>query len=152
MRKVLLVLFLMASASSLYGQTATPTPTATNTPTPTPTITPVLIDSTLPAYVLVANGTTDSATSVFIPGACWNMTFYAPAAVDGTVTVQVTDAPYNASPVWRALQYPAGTDVALAASKAVTVPTFCSAGFRIHESTTAAADRQFYVTGQRLPR
>jgi len=63
MRKVLLVLFLMASASSLYGQTATPTPTATNTPTPTPTITPVLIDSTLPAYVLVANGTTDDSVA-----------------------------------------------------------------------------------------
>lgn len=72
------------------------------------------------------------------------ITIMAPAALTGTVTVQVgtTDA---AAPTFVTLQSPPGTDVAIAAAKAFTISPPCFPQFRMHSSGAEGAQRDFNV-------
>lgn len=77
-------------------------------------------------------------------GMAAGITIYGPAAVDGVITVEVL--PYGDS-TWRTLQS-GGTDVTIAAGKAVVISPPAFADLRLHGSVNQTADRDFFVDGQ----
>jgi hypothetical protein len=73
------------------------------------------------------------------------------AALTGTVTLAVIKDLANddetADVSWATLQSPPGTDVAIAADKAVVVTDLPAAAIRLESSAAEAADRTFFVYG-----
>ena len=97
-----------------------------------------------------------ASASPFITSDAWGMcdilTVHAPAALTGTVTLQVLkDETLDeaAAGSWTTLQQPAGTDVAVAANKAVNVVAPAGAALRLLSGGTEVADRTFYITGRK---
>ncbi len=77
------------------------------------------------------------------------LTIMGPAALTGTVKLEVSDV---VGGTFRTLQSPAGTDVSIAAAKAVTIPAFSCATLRLKSSGAEAADRVFPIFIQTQPR
>lgn len=158
MKKILcaLALCFVAAAGSAQTNTPTntPTPTATLTPTPTftstptftPTITPTLTSQKFlgPHRLVVPSGATLSNQIELNPNMRWTLTILVPASIDGTVTMEVAEA--NGG-TFKTYQNPAGTDLALAAGKAVPTGEFSGGQLQIREGSSAAAQRVFWVTG-----
>lgn len=132
--------------------TNTPTNTATRTPsnTPTRTLTPSVTNTptaqplTPIATLVVPSGGTISNELALNPGMRAELTIYVPAAVDGTVTVEVVDV---AGGTWKTYQAVSGTDLTLVAAKATPIENLGATRLRIKESSTAAASRVFIVMG-----
>lgn len=80
------------------------------------------------------------------------LTLYAPAVLDAfTFTLEVTEAPDDAAPVFRTLQVgdPAADAVPPPVGKARAYFELSAAmGFRIHSSSNVAADRTWKLTKQ----
>lgn len=96
----------------------------------------------------IASGQTDSAVLDADTFRKYEaLTIMGPAALTGTVTVQVgtTDA---SSPTFVTLQSPPGTDVAIAAAKAITISPPCFPQFRMHSTGAEGADRTFVIWGR----
>jgi hypothetical protein len=94
--------------------------------------------------------------SGFIPAAAFGMcefiTVVAPAALTGTVALQVladaaSDETNAAS--WRALQQPAGTAVVVAQGVAVNVVVPAAPAIRLLSSGAEGAERVFHVYGRK---
>lgn len=73
---------------------------------------------------------------------------FAPAALTGTVTVQVSSLDTPGASDWRALQVQSGTDVTVPAGKALIVPCAGARALRVVSSVAEGAERAFVVTGQ----
>lgn len=77
------------------------------------------------------------------------MLIYAPSAVDGTITVQVSPVDENIqSSDWCNFQFVPGTDVTIAAGKAVRVAARCIKAIRLSAGTNQLADRRFRLVVQ----
>lgn len=104
--------------------------------------------------VIAASGTastelTAATTKNKIPlGAIVDWILYAPTALTGTVTVQVAAVDAPASGDWRALQVVPGTDVTIAASKAIVIPCGGARALRVNSGSAEGADRTFTLVGQ----
>lgn len=107
-----------------------------------------------PYTLTVGSGTTDSAAlsaalsagqlkTLF--GSCIGFTVVSPSALTGTITVQVV--PTEGSTSWVTLQAN-GSDITIAANKAVPVDTGAFRDIRIHSSGAEAADRDFLLNFQ----
>jgi len=96
----------------------------------------------------IASGQTTSGTlaSVIGSGALVDLTIYGPAALTGTVTVQVAPNNNPVSGDWKALQS-AGADVTVPAAKATTIAASFRA-LRLVSESSEGADRAFRVIGQ----
>jgi hypothetical protein len=97
-----------------------------------------------------------ASASPFLTSDAWGMcdiiTVHAPAALTGTVTLQVLKdetLDETAAGSWTTLQQPAGTDVALAVNKAVNVVAPAGAALRLLSGGTEAAARTFHVVGRK---
>lgn len=106
-----------------------------------------------PVVLSIPNGGTD--TPVYnvqsALGAISSMIVFAPAALTGVISIQVApiDTPGAAPNDLKTLQWQPGTDVAIAAGKAVNIPlTAGFRSFRIHSASAEGAQRDFPVTFQ----
>jgi hypothetical protein len=77
-------------------------------------------------------------------GQATGITIYAPAALTGTITIEVQ--PYGDA-TWRTLQS-GGADITLAATKAVVISPPAFADLRLHSSGAEGADRDFFIDAQ----
>lgn len=147
MKKILLPFALFALTAIAAAQTATPTPTFTpsNTPTPTATRTPTPQDlNGGPITLTVFSGTTDSASLNLQESASQRCVVLVPGTIDGTASVRIAHTRATIATPYT-VQQPTGTDVPLAAGKAVPLPELSAAQLWIHESSSAAADRVYVV-------
>jgi hypothetical protein len=91
----------------------------------------------------ILNGATDSnallASTSYRTASSFEL--FGPAALTGTVTVQVD----SGSGVYKTLQSPPGTDVAIAATKSIVVLYNGWVGMRLHSDAAEGADRVFAV-------
>jgi phage gp45-like len=80
-------------------------------------------------------------------GSCVDYTIYAPSALTGTVSVQValTDSP--AAGDWKTVNV-GGTDITVAAGKAVVVPVGGIRAMRLVSSSAEGSSRAFGLMGQ----
>jgi hypothetical protein len=109
-----------------------------------------------PYTLTIANGGTDSgalsaATGVsagvlkLLVGAVVSVTIFAPAALTGTITIQVKAHPSDSA--WTTLQA-AGADITVGAGKAVTLSSIPFGDMRIHSSGAEGAERIFSLLFQ----
>jgi hypothetical protein len=98
---------------------------------------------TLSKVLSIPNGGTDTPAYAEprLIGAAAAITVVAPAALTGVCTIQIDDGSGN----FRTAQSPPGTDIALAAGKAVVLPPAAMTNFRIHSAGAEAAQRDFTV-------
>ncbi|SRR6266576_6267207 len=96
-------------------------------------------------------------SNVFLSRECYDdaeeLELHAPAALDAlTFTIEVSDAPEAAAPVWRTLQDgspPADVSPPLAGkSRSYTTGLLSAVGLRLKASAPVAADRIWAVTKQ----
>lgn len=89
----------------------------------------------------IANGQTASGTlgRTLLRWAS-EITFYAPATMPETVTVQVSRDPDATSPLWQNYQE-GGADITLSAGDATTIAPPALGGLRLSAGTAVAADR-----------
>ena len=78
-------------------------------------------------------------------GSCVSFTVFCPAALTGSVTMQVKPTPASAS--WTTLQS-GGADIAFAAGKAVNISNVPFGDFRLHSNAAEGAQRDFQVIFQ----
>lgn len=102
--------------------------------------------------LIIANAATASGLlSADQFGRYESLTIYAPAALTGTVTLQVLgdpDADETDGASWRALQSPPGTDITVPAGKAITISPLNALAIRLLSSGSEGAERTFRVTGR----
>jgi len=104
----------------------------------------------------IASGQTDSPalSTVAKPkialGVAIDLVIYAPSALTGTVSVQVSPIEEPDSADWRTASV-AGTPVTIAAGAAEVVPVVAARDLRIHSSGAEGADRSFIVLAQYDP-
>lgn len=108
-----------------------------------------------PVTMSIANGQADSpALSTLksagvlktLLGSCVQFTVQTPAALTGTINVQIVNTEGASS--WVTLQSPAGTDITFPASKAVIVNAGAFRDMRIHSNSAEGAQRDFILTFQ----
>lgn len=108
-----------------------------------------------PVTLSIANGQTDTPalSSLFsrgqlkaLLGSLVQMVIQAPSALTGAVTIQVVGTEGSSS--WVTLQSPAGTDIPIAASKAVIVNAGAFRDLRLHSASAEGAQRDFVLTFQ----
>lgn len=96
----------------------------------------------------IPNGGTDSPALSTLSksgyGAAIGLLIGGPAALTGTVTVQVQNA---GDATWRTLQS-GGADVAIAATKAIVISPTVFADLRLHSSGAEGAQRDFVIDSQ----
>ena len=71
----------------------------------------------------------------------------APAALDGTVTIQTPDG-IGTSPTWTALQSPSGTDITIASSKTIVLTAIPMHGIRVSSGASEDPAKVFQVFGE----
>lgn len=100
------------------------------------------------ATLSIPNAGTDSPVLVGdVYRAFGALCIMAPAALTNGITVQVATTDI-AAPTFATLQSPPGTDIAIAAGKAVVLTAFPFAQFRIHSAGAEGTQRDFQVWGQ----
>lgn len=82
-------------------------------------------------------------------GGCSEVVIYAPPALTGTVTLQVSTVPGSTTDAdYSTLQFPAGTDFTISAGKAVVLPVGALNSMRVVSTNAEGAARAFSVMGQ----
>lgn len=102
--------------------------------------------SNLPPLVIPNGGTDSNALAAKDYGDAVEITIYSPATITGTITVQVSPNDPPSTTGFVTLQSPPGTDIAVAASKAITIVAYSYKQLRIHSSGAEAAERTFPAT------
>lgn len=96
---------------------------------------------------IALNGSNSNVISGRVLRTVKSVSITAPAALDGTVTIQTPDG-IGSSPTYTALQSPPGTDITIASSKTIVITSLPMHGIRVSSGASEDPAKVFPVFGE----